>query len=82
MNAIFKFMTPWLGRIWIFCAETVDLLDLVLCAAFGLITAGSWLLWGLGWASLVLGVLLLSLVLMGLPTYQGGRITQGGRNAI
>lgn len=78
MNAIFKFMTPWLWRTWTRCAETVDLLDIVLCAVFGLITAGCWLLWGLGWACLVLGVLLLSLVLMGLPAYQGGRIPQEG----
>lgn len=50
-----------------FLSETMDLLDLAVIAAFGLLTAGCWLLWGAGWACLVLGCLLLGVVLMGVP---------------
>lgn len=49
-------------------SQAIDLLDLVLFAAFTLITTGSYVLWGSGWACLVLGCLLLGLVLVGVPT--------------
>lgn len=47
--------------------QAIDLLDLTLLAAFSLITTGSYLLWGSGWACVILGCLLLGLVLFGLP---------------
>lgn len=48
--------------------QAIDLIDLVLLAAFSLITTGSYLLWGSGWACVILGCLLLGLVLLGVPT--------------
>jgi hypothetical protein len=48
--------------------QAIDLLDLTLLAAFSLITTGVYLLWGNGWATLTLGLLLLGLVLFGVPT--------------
>lgn len=47
--------------------RAIDLLDLTLLAAFSLITTGVYLLWGNGWATLTLGLLLLGLVLFGVP---------------
>lgn len=48
--------------------QSIDLLDLTLLAAFSLITMGSYILWGSGWACLILGCLLIGLVLVGVPT--------------
>ncbi len=48
--------------------KAFDLLDGVLVLAFSLLTLGAWLLWGPGWACLMLGGLLLGLVLVGVPT--------------
>lgn len=48
--------------------QAIDLLDLTLLAALSLITTGVYLLWGSGWACVVLGGLLLGLVLIGIPT--------------
>ncbi len=44
-----------------------DLLDVVLLFALGLIAAGAFLLWGSGWACLILGALLLILLVVGIP---------------
>lgn len=44
-----------------------DLLDLVLLLSFSLLTTGAYLLWGAGWACMMLGGLLLGLVLVGIP---------------
>lgn len=54
-------------RFLILLRQSIDLLDLVLCAAFTLIAIGCFVLWGAGWACLALGVLLLVLVLVGVP---------------
>ena len=59
-------------RIWTALCHSIDLLDLVLCAAFLLITTGCGMLWGAGWACLILGSLLLGLVLVGVPTGKRG----------
>ena len=59
-------------RIWTALCHSIDLLDLVLCVAFLLITTGCGMLWGAGWACLVLGSLLLGLVLVGVPTGKRG----------
>lgn len=48
--------------------QEIDLLDLTLLAALSLVTTGVYLLWGNGWATLTLGLLLLGLVLIGVPT--------------
>jgi hypothetical protein len=53
---------------WTALRQTIDLLDLVLLAAFSLITTGSYLLLGSGWACVILGCLLLGLVFIGIPT--------------
>lgn len=50
--------------------QAIDLLDLTLLAAFSLITTGVYLLWGNGWAVLTLGILLLGLVLIGVPSHK------------
>lgn len=55
-------------RVWTLLRQSIDLLDIVLCAAFTLIATGCYVLWGAGWACLVLGVILLVLVLIGVPT--------------
>lgn len=54
-------------RMWTVLRQAIDLLDVVLCVAFTLITTGCWILWGPGWACLILGVLLLGLVVIGVP---------------
>lgn len=61
------------GIYWIlvWLHKTFDLLDVVLCSAFLLITSGVYMLWGKGWACITLGSLLLLLVVIGLPVKQG-----------
>lgn len=51
--------------LWI--GQTFDLLDVVLLLAFSLITTGVYLLWGIGWACLILGILFLVLIFLGIP---------------
>ncbi|MCS6289420.1 MAG: hypothetical protein H8K10_10630 [Nitrospira sp.] len=48
--------------------RAIDLLDVVLLAALSLITFGVYQLAGSGWACVTLGGLLLSLVMIGVPT--------------
>lgn len=50
--------------------KTIDLLDVVLCASFSLITSGVYMLWGKGWSCITLGALLLLLVVIGIPVKQ------------
>lgn len=50
--------------------KTIDLLDVVLCASFSLITSGVYMLWGKGWSCITLGSLLLLLVVIGIPVKQ------------
>lgn len=50
--------------------RSLSLLDCTLLAALSLITTGSMLLWGSGWACLILGGLLLLLILFGIPAIQ------------
>lgn len=59
MSAL-RSLVLWLRR-------TFDLLDCVLGTALTLVTTGAYLLWGAGWACLVLGGLLLLLLVLGLP---------------
>lgn len=62
MSAL-RSLVLWLQR-------TFDLLDCVLGAALTLVTTGAYLLWGAGWACLVLGGLLLLLLVFGLPAHK------------
>ena len=48
--------------------HAIDLLDVVLLAALSLIASGIYQLFGIGWACVALGSLLLSLVVIGVPT--------------
>lgn len=48
-------------------AQTIELLDVVVLLALALIFAGTYILWGTGWALLALGSLLLLLVFIGIP---------------
>ena len=48
--------------------HSIDLLDVVLLAALSLIASGIYQLCGIGWACVTLGSLLLSLVVIGVPT--------------
>lgn len=50
--------------------KTIDLLDVVLCASFSLITSGVYMIWGKGWSCITLGSLLLLLVVIGIPVKQ------------
>lgn len=50
------------------CVQTIDLLDIILALSFTLLTSGAYMLWGKGWACIMLGSLLLSLVVIGIPT--------------
>lgn len=48
-------------------SSSLDLLDHVIILSFSLLTTGSYLLWGTGWACMMLGGLLLGLVVIGIP---------------
>lgn len=48
--------------------HAINLLDVVLLAALTLIASGIYQLAGIGWACVALGSLLLSLVVIGVPT--------------
>ena len=65
-GAVLKSMR-WFGQL---CVQTIDLLDLILALSFTLLTSGAYMLWGKGWACIMLGSLLLSLVVIGIPTKQ------------
>lgn len=47
--------------------SSIDLLDLVIFLSFALLTTGAYILWGAGWACMMLGSLLLGLVVLGIP---------------
>lgn len=67
---VYFWMNRGVSRAGAWCHKTVDLLDVTLCASFSLITSGVYMLWGTGWACIVLGTLLLLLILVGLPSFR------------
>jgi hypothetical protein len=74
---LWKTQVKWGGGVLIsmrvfghLCVQTIDLLDIILALSFTLLTSGAYMLWGKGWACIMLGSLLLSLVVIGIPTKQ------------
>lgn len=57
-------------RLLLLWVSSIELLDIIVCSAFTLLTSGAYMLWGPGWACIMLGSLLLSLIFIGIPIKQ------------